>query len=69
MQNELKKELSPVEWFVDQIAENLGIRVKNSSIGMNLIQTAKEMEEENKHSEYMRGWKEGYKTTIKKSLK
>lgn len=41
-------EKSAVEWFVDQIAENLGIRVKNSSMGMSLIQKAKEMEQEQK---------------------
>ena len=39
-------EKSAVEWFVEQIADDLGIRVKNSSMGMSLIEQAKEMEKE-----------------------
>jgi hypothetical protein len=37
-----------VEWLVNQIAENLGIRVKNSAMGLSLLDQAKEMEQEQK---------------------
>ena len=38
--------MTSVEWFANQIAENLGIRVKNSSIGVSLLEQAQTMEKE-----------------------
>ena len=39
-----QEKITAVEWLVNQIAENLGIRLKNSSIGVSLLNQAKEME-------------------------
>lgn len=49
-----------VEWLVDQIAENLGIRVKNSSIGVSLVEQAKAMEEDGNHKAYLHGHEVGF---------
>lgn len=41
-----QNKMTSVEWFANQIAENLGIRVKNSSIGVSLLEQAQTMEKE-----------------------
>jgi hypothetical protein len=52
------KEKTAVEWLEDKISKkdcgDLPMFVYNA------IEQALEMEKEDKHSEYMRGWKDGY---------
>jgi hypothetical protein len=50
--------MTAVEWLVNQL--------KGRSVDLempwniDLVKQAKEMEKQDKHSEYMRGWKDGY---------
>jgi hypothetical protein len=45
-----------VEWFEDQVGHNslMGLKEFNE-----IFEKAKEMEKEQMHAEYMRGWKDG----------
>jgi hypothetical protein len=43
---------SAVEWLVEQIIKEKGLLHLD-------LETAKEMEKQEKHAEYMRGWKDG----------
>jgi hypothetical protein len=61
------KKVNAVEWLVDYlknikelpfIRQNLNIHEQN--ILNDIIEQAKEMDKKDKHSEYMRGWKDGY---------
>jgi hypothetical protein len=55
-----------VEWLIDQILNNKGARVISTStfyIKDEIVDQAKEMEKEQKHSEYMRGWCDGVDVT------
>jgi hypothetical protein len=45
-----------VEWLIFQLENNLD---KTRAELKYYIDTAKSMEKEDKHSEYMRGWKDG----------
>lgn len=56
----MRKQLA-VEWLVNQIAENLGIRVMNSSMGASLLEQAKEIEREGKQESYDNGYANGQK--------
>ena len=62
-----EKELTPVEWLVNQISESMGFRIKNSSIGVSLFEQAKEREkeqigysEEDVRLAYFQGEKDSY---------
>jgi cytochrome c553 len=66
-----------VEQFIEQL-EQQGNSWENASIGrmnisikiedyLKLIEQAKEMEKQERHSEYMRGWKDGYSNQELKS--
>jgi hypothetical protein len=48
-----------VEWLV----ENLPYPLSLNKEGLKKIEQAKEMEKEQKHSEYMRGWYDGVDIT------
>jgi hypothetical protein len=52
------KEQTAIEWLVEQFE-----LTSNSPIIKNVIEQAKEMEKEQKHSEYMRGWYDGVDVT------
>jgi hypothetical protein len=56
----MRKQLA-VEWLVNQIAENLGIRVMNSSMGASLLEQAKEIESNGKQESYDNGYANGQK--------
>ena len=45
-----------VEWFEDQVGHNSLMALKEWN---EIFDQAKEMEKEQSHSEYMRGWKDG----------
>ena len=53
-------EESAVEWFADRIKHGGLVTKKQFN---ELLKQAKEMEDEQKHSEYMRGWYEGVDLT------
>lgn len=56
-------EQSPVEWLEDELKANLKkvILEGDSELMESLFAQAKEMEKEQKHSEYTRGFDDGYK--------
>jgi len=55
-----------VEWLIFQLENNLE---KTRAELKYYIDTAKSMEKEDMHAEYMRGWKDGYSCkSIKKEL-
>jgi hypothetical protein len=45
-----------VEWFEDQVGHNSLMALKEFN---EIFEKAKEMEKEQMHAEYMRGWKDG----------
>jgi hypothetical protein len=60
-QEEVKQEqLTAVEWLVEEMINKLGSRIENTTEGCELFEQAKEIDKKDKHSEYMRGWKDGY---------
>jgi hypothetical protein len=71
----MKKD-SAVEWLENQIKTSkyyfkLMAEIKNRStiVQPNIFEQAKEMEKEQMHAEYMRGWRDGYSCkSIKKEL-
>jgi predicted ATP-grasp superfamily ATP-dependent carboligase len=50
------KEQTAVEWLVEEINKLTGLTIQMDEP---IIQQAKEMEREQNHAEYMRGWKDG----------
>jgi hypothetical protein len=54
-----------VEWFEDQVGHNslMGLKEFNE-----IFEKAKEMEKEQNHAEYMRGWKDGLTKQQDKSI-
>lgn len=46
--------MTAVEWLTEQYLEQYDL------LDSDLYLKAKEMEKQDKHSEYMRGWKDGY---------
>ena len=59
-----------VEWLESQILEG-SINIENGEMYIKLpkdaLKKAKEMEKKDKHSEYMRGWRDGYSQQEPKS--
>jgi hypothetical protein len=47
--------MTAVEWLTEKLRIEFGFAFSN-----NILEQAKEMEKQDKHSEYMRGWKDGY---------
>ena len=58
-------EQTAVEWLYETLWKQ-----NDYSLPSNILEQAKEMEEEEKHAEYMRGWKDGYSCkSIKNKIK
>ena len=51
-----------VEWLIEKLSYTTsdGTIISHHFIINKLVEQAKEMEKEDKHSEYMRGWRDGY---------
>ena len=45
-----------VEWLMEQLTKNYPLTKESAE---SIIEQAKEMEKEQSHAEYMRGWKDG----------
>jgi hypothetical protein len=52
--------MTAVEWLANEIQEQLKFFFPNATLYQPTIEQAKEMEKQERHSEYMRGWKDGY---------
>ena len=51
-----------IEWLVKKLSYETsdGTIISHHKIITELVEQAKEMEKKDKHSEYMRGWRDGY---------
>ena len=49
--------MTAVGWFRDQLEFDESVSIDNIE---DLLEQAKEIDKEQKHAEYMRGWKDGY---------
>jgi hypothetical protein len=57
-------EQTAVEWLVEQLFKTNNNTTDSKKMDSeSIIKQAKEMEDEQKHSEYMRGWYEGVNIT------
>jgi hypothetical protein len=61
--------MTAVEWLVEQLSKNELFNIMKGRLNEKhnnfikieeLINEAEQMEKQDKHSEYMRGWKDGY---------